>query len=56
MARKLVSVQYVHDVWSIEGADRVEAIGVLGWRCVAKKGETICSSRLALPGTGSPAC
>ena len=39
MARKLASVQYVHDVWPIEGADRVEAIGVLGWKCVAKKGE-----------------
>ena len=39
MARKLASVQYVHDVWPIEGADRVEAIGVLGWKCVSKKGE-----------------
>ena len=39
MARKLASIQYVHDVLPIEGADRVEAIGVLGWTCVAKKGE-----------------
>ena len=39
MSRKLASVQYVHDIWPIEGADRVEAIGVLGWKCVAKKGE-----------------
>ena len=39
MARKLASVQYVHDVWPIEGADRIECIGVLGWKCVAKKGE-----------------
>lgn len=39
MARKLASVQYVHDIWPIEGADMVEAIGVLGWKCVAKKGE-----------------
>ena len=39
MARKLASIQYVHDIWPIEGADRVEAIGVLGWKCVAKKGE-----------------
>ena len=39
MARKLASVQYVHDIWPIEGADRIVAIGVLGWRCVAKKGE-----------------
>lgn len=39
MARKLASVQYVHDIWPIEGADRIECIGVLGWRCVAKKDE-----------------
>lgn len=39
MVRKLASVQYVHDVWPIEGADKIECIGVLGWRCVAKKGE-----------------
>jgi RNA ligase (TIGR02306 family) len=37
--RKLASVQYVHDVWPIANADRIECIGVLGWRCVAKKGE-----------------
>ena len=39
MARKLASVQYVHDIFPIEGADRIECIGVLGWQCVAKKGE-----------------
>ena len=39
VVRKLASVQYVHDVLPIEGADRIECIGVLGWRCVAKKGE-----------------
>ena len=39
MARKLAPVQYVHDVRPIEGADRIECIGVLGWQCVAKKGE-----------------
>lgn len=39
MSRKLASIQYVHDVWPIEGADRIECIGVLGWRCVANKGE-----------------
>ena len=39
MGRKLASVQYVHDVWPIEGADRIECIGVLGWKCVGKKGE-----------------
>lgn len=39
MGRKLASVQYVHNVWSIEGADKIECVGVLGWKCVAKKGE-----------------
>lgn len=39
MGRKLASVQYVHDVWPIEGADKIECVGVLGWKCVAKKGE-----------------
>ena len=39
MGRKLASVQYVHDVWPIDGADKIECVGVLGWRCVAKKGE-----------------
>lgn len=39
MSRKLASVQYVHDIWPIEGADRIVAIGVLGWKCVAKVGE-----------------
>lgn len=43
--RKLASVQYVHDVWPIEGADRIEAIGVLGWCCVAKKGEFAVGDR-----------
>ena len=37
--RKLASVQYVHDVWPIADADRIECVGVLGWRCVARKGE-----------------
>lgn len=39
MARKLASVQYVHDIWPIDGADKIECVGVLGWKCVAKKGE-----------------
>ena len=39
MGRKLASVQYVHDVWPIEGADKIECVGVLGWKCVANKGE-----------------
>ena len=37
--RKLASVQYIHSVSPIEGADRIEAVGVLGWQCVVKKGE-----------------
>ncbi|MBR1404615.1 MAG: RNA ligase (ATP) [Treponema sp.] len=37
--RKLASVQTVWDVQQIEGADRIEVVSVLGWKCVAKKGE-----------------
>lgn len=37
--RKLASVQIVKDVLPIEGADRIELVLVLGWQCVAKKGE-----------------
>ena len=37
--RKLASVQYVHHISSIEGADRIECIHVLGWQCVANKGQ-----------------
>lgn len=37
--RKLASIQYVHEVAPIEGADRIELVRVLGWQCVAKKGE-----------------
>ncbi len=36
--RKLASVQYVHHITPIEGADRIECIHVLGWKCVANKG------------------
>lgn len=36
--RKLASVQYVHHITPIEGADRIECIHVLGWQCVANKG------------------
>lgn len=35
--RKLASVQYVHHITPIEGADRIECIHVLGWQCVANK-------------------
>lgn len=37
--RKLASVQYVHDITPIEGADMIETAHVLGWQCVVKKGE-----------------
>lgn len=37
--RKLASVQYIHHITPIEGADRIECIHVLGWRCVANKGQ-----------------
>lgn len=37
--RKLASVQYVHDITPIEGADRIECVHVLGWQCVANKGQ-----------------
>lgn len=37
--RKLASVQYVHDVTPIPGAERIELAHVLGWQCVVKKGE-----------------
>ena len=37
--RKLASVQTIHNVGAIEGADRIEVVSVLGWKCVAKKGE-----------------
>lgn len=37
--RKLASVQYVHDVTPIEGADAIEAAHVLGWQVVVKKNE-----------------
>lgn len=39
MTRKLASVQQVLSVEAIEGADRIELMKVLGWQCVAKKGE-----------------
>lgn len=37
--RKLASVQYIHYITPIEGADRIECIHVLGWKCVANKGQ-----------------
>ena len=37
--RKLASVQYVHHITPIDGADKIECIHVLGWQCVANKGQ-----------------
>lgn len=37
--RKLASIQKILDVRPIENADSIETISVLGWQCVAKKGE-----------------
>ena len=39
MARKLASIEVIWNVEPIEGADRIECVSVLGWKCVAKKGE-----------------
>ena len=37
--RKLVSIQKVHSIRPIDGADAIEAISVQGWHLVAKKNE-----------------
>ena len=37
--RKLASIQLVHNVEPIEGADRIELAHVLGWQCVVNKGQ-----------------
>jgi RNA ligase (TIGR02306 family) len=39
MPRKLASVQKIREIVPIEGADRIERVGILLWYCVAKKGE-----------------
>lgn len=39
MSRKLASVQRIKAIKPIEGADRIEIVQVLGWNCVARKGE-----------------
>lgn len=39
MERKLVTIQRVHNITPMENADRLECVHVLGWTCVAKKGE-----------------
>ena len=37
--RKLASIQIIHDIEPIEGADRIELAHVLGWQCVVNKGQ-----------------
>lgn len=37
--RKLASVQRIHQITPIEGAERIECVHVLGWQCVANKGQ-----------------
>jgi len=39
MERKLASIQKILTVEPIEGADKIEKVKVLGWQCVAVKGE-----------------
>lgn len=39
MSRKLASVQKIKAIKPIEGADKIEIVQILGWNCVAKKGE-----------------
>ena len=37
--RKLASIQKIRSVEPIEGADYIELVHVLGWQCVANKGQ-----------------
>ncbi len=37
--RKLASIQKISSIEPIENADKIELIHVLGWQCIAKKGE-----------------
>lgn len=39
MGRKLASIQKICKIEPIENADAIELVHVLGWQCVAKKGE-----------------
>jgi RNA ligase (TIGR02306 family) len=39
MERKLASIQRIKKVEPIENADAIEKVSVLGWHCVARKGE-----------------
>ena len=37
--RNLVTIQKIADIIPIEGADAIELVQIMGWQCVAKKGE-----------------
>ena len=37
--RALAHIEKIEWIKPIEGADNIELIGVLGWICIAKKGE-----------------
>ena len=37
--RSLASIQRIDNLYSIQGADRIEVAQILGWECVVKKGE-----------------
>ena len=39
MSRKLASIQRIHGIEPIEGAERIELAHVLGWQCVVNKGQ-----------------
>lgn len=37
--RSLIHIEKVNFIEPIEGADHIELVTVLGWKCVVKKGE-----------------
>ena len=37
--RSLAHIEKIEWIKEIKGADNIELIGVLGWECIAKKGE-----------------
>lgn len=37
--RKLASIQKIKEIAPIEDADKIELVKILGWQCIAKKGE-----------------
>lgn len=39
MERQLATIQKIHNITPIDKADKIETIHILGWTCVAKKGE-----------------